>query len=208
MSPIPESTLPGHQRAHERVTGALDLLQEFPWVEFKESRPWEDLKIKITSTSLAMANLREGGILVVGVREDGDSWELQGVDAAHLPTYDEDDVNDFVNRYASPALRVELLLVPYDGKRFLAVRVPEFSETPVVCKRNGPTGSPLREGAIFVRPPGKPQTTRVAFAAELHDLLELAAEKRARELLRAARRVGFEVPTSESAKFDEELGDL
>lgn len=208
MSAIPSSTLPGHRRTHDRVCGALDLCQESPSVEFKESASWEELKVKIAATALGMGNLRDGGVIVVGVSERSGTWKLDGIGDDDLATFDEDELNDYVNRYASPSLRIELLLVPHQSQVFLAMRVPEFGRSPIVCKRNGPSGSPLREGAIFVRPPGKPQTTRVARAAELEELLHLAAEKRARELLESARRVGMELPAGDSDRFDEELGDL
>jgi hypothetical protein len=45
-------------------------------------------------------------------------------------------------------------------------------------------------------------------ASQMHDLLELAAEKRARRILEVSRRVGL-VPEETAAKrFEKELGGL
>jgi len=66
----------------------------------------------------------------------------------------------------------------------------------------------LFEGAVYIRPPGLARTTRIMNASQMHDLLELAAEKRARRLLEVSRRVGL-VPTSTSKEhFDKELEGL
>lgn len=56
--------MPGHQALHKQVMAALDTCVESQSVEFKESAPWKDLEVKIIRTALAMANLRDGGVLV------------------------------------------------------------------------------------------------------------------------------------------------
>ena len=45
-------------------------------VDFKESAPWNDLKWQIIRTALAMGNLRDGGIIVVGASERDDTCDL------------------------------------------------------------------------------------------------------------------------------------
>ena len=59
-----------------------------------------------------------------------------------------------------------------------------------------------------MRPAGKPRTTKVASAEEMHDLLELAAEKRARRILEVAHRIGLKPTETANQRFDEELGGL
>jgi predicted HTH transcriptional regulator len=41
-------------------------------VEFKGPGDWSSLKYKIVKTALAMANMRGGGVILVGVEEDHD----------------------------------------------------------------------------------------------------------------------------------------
>lgn len=208
MSAIPDSSLPGHKHLHERVVSALDLCQEARDIEFKSSACWNDLRIHIVKTCMAMSNLRDGGVVVVGVREEGTGWIFAGILGEDLATYNEDNVNDAVNRFASPPLRVELVLVSHADAQFLAIRVPEFSDRPTVCKKDGAPQTGLVCGAVFVRPPGKPQTTPLRSAEDMRDLMELAAEKRARALLQAAHRIGMHAPPPADRAYDEELGGL
>lgn len=208
MSAIPDSTLPGHRALHERVEAALRVCQESRDIEFKSESTWSDLRYSITRTCLGMANLRDGGVIIVGVEEANGSWVPGGIGDNCLASYDEDAINDFVNKYASPPLRVELVTVRHEALRFLAIRVPEFDTTPIVCKADAGDQSGLSRGSIFVRPIGKPETCRVREAGQLEDLLELASDKRARRFLERAFRLGLSPKEAETSKFDRELEGL
>ncbi|MEW6674211.1 MAG: ATP-binding protein [Thermodesulfobacteriota bacterium] len=207
---IPTSDMPGHKKLHERVYNALDRCQESISVDFKESAPWEELKWQIIRTALGMGNLRDGGIIIIGASERGSTWDLPGISSEHLATFDTDVVIDVINKYASPPIKIDLVIVTYRNSNiFLAIQVNEFFDTPFVCKKNGPeTGKRLREGDVFVRPPGKPRTTRITTAEEMQDLLELAAEKRARRILEVAYRIGLKATDTSIQKFDTELEGL
>ena len=208
MGAIPTSQLPGHKQIHERVISALERCQESQDIDFKESVPWPGIQWRITKTALAMGNLRDGGIIVVGVSERDNKWTLSGISNLELITYDPDIVIDQVNAYVSPHVDLDVVSVEHDGKVFLAIRVREFSDTPLVCKRNGPKGSDLLEGAVYVRPPGMARTTRITNAAQMTELLELAGEKRARRILEISRRIGLAPSQTIADLFDQELGDL
>jgi predicted HTH transcriptional regulator len=105
---IPTSDMPGHRALHDRVVAALDSCIESQGVDFKESALWEDLEFKIIKTALAMANLRDGGILVIGASESGDQWDMRGISDEHLSTYVVDDVVDAIHKFASPSVGVAL----------------------------------------------------------------------------------------------------
>ena len=91
----------------------------------------------------------------------------------------------------------------------MAIQIHEFTDSPFVCKKNGPDNiKNIRAGDVFVRPLGKPRTTRVISAEEMQDLLELAAEKRARRILEVAHRIGLKVTDTSSKKFEDELEGL
>lgn len=209
MAPIPHSNLSGHKRLHDRAKGALDLCQESQGVEFKESGTWDALKFKLIRTSMAMANLRDGGIIVIGVSQRGSSWDLTGIAPLDLKSYDPDVIVAQLNSFASPFVDLDIVIVEHANQQFLAIQAREFIATPVVCKKNGPSGTDIREGDIYIRSVGKPETTRITRAGDLEDLLTLAAEKRARSILEQGRRVGLVAATSSSAdRFAKELGDL
>ena len=210
MSAIPTSDMPGHRKLHDRVYASLDRCQESQAVEFKGSADWQSLKWHVICTTMAMCNLRDGGVIIVGASERGDTWDLSGIETNHLGTYDIDDIIDSINKYASPPIDIEIVLVRYSNqKTFLSIQVPEFEQTPCICKKNSPDDVKLfNRGDILIRPPGKPQTKKVEEAGELHDLLELAAEKRARRMIEAAHRIGFVPSKPASRRFDDELKGL
>jgi predicted HTH transcriptional regulator len=204
--PIPLSTLPGHRALHEKVVAALGLCQESQRVDFKESAAWNALKGKLVKTVLAMGNLRDGGVVVVGVSERNANWEITGINAEHLGTYDVDVMLGYFGSFVSPFVEIDIVQVPHDGRDFLAIQVHELQELPLVCKR---TVDGLFEGAVYVRPTGGvPQTTRVMNAQQMHDLLELAAEKMARRIQRQARAIGMVAPNMGNNAFDQELEGL
>ena len=150
-----------------------------------------------------MANLRDGGIIVIGVSERGQEWALDGISDDDLATYDVDPINDKINAFASPYIQADFVLVKHQDKQFLAMQFDEFLETPIVCKKNGNCG--LAEGGIYVRPPGKAQTTRVMNSIQMHDLLQLSAEKRARRIIEVGKAVGLEPEQSATQSYDKEL---
>lgn len=210
MGPIPTSDMPGHQQLHDRVYSALDRCQESQAIEFKESADWNSTKWHLIRTAMAMGNLRDGGIIVIGASQRGDDWELTGIKQEHLSMYDVDDIIDAVNKYASPPMQFEIVRVKYrNEKEFLSFQIREFEQTPYVCKKNSPDEVGLLfEGEVYIRPPGKPQTKKVTDAREMGDLLELAAEKRARSMIATSRRIGLGPLISDTAHFDEELKGL
>jgi hypothetical protein len=219
LGAIPSSDMPGHASLHEKVVVALNRCQETQAVDFKESAAWEDLKWRVIKSLMGMGNLRDGGIIVIGASERNSTWELTGIAAAHLATYDVDIIIAQANAYASLHLDIDVVTVKHEnGQTFLAMQSREFTDTPIVCKKNaevksqGQTRLVLEEGAVYIRPPGMARTTKVTDAQQMHDLLELAAEKRARRILETAARIGLYPPTvadpSAAERFDQELGDL
>lgn len=110
MGAIPTSDMPGHKQLHERVVNALDRCQESKGIDFKESAPWESLKWRIIHTALAMGNLRDGGIIVIGASERGTTWELTGLNPEHLKNYDVDNIIDLINKYASPNIDLDIVI--------------------------------------------------------------------------------------------------
>jgi predicted HTH transcriptional regulator len=205
---IPTSDMLGHQGLQERVYAALDTCVESQSVDFKESAEMATLQFKLIKTAIAMANLRDGGVIVIGASERGETWELTGITDEHLASFEVDELTEAVNRYASPPIAVQLVIVPYrDQTRFLAVQVREFGETPIVCRRDGPPGTGLKQGVLYVRPAGLARSSEVRTAEDMHDLLDLAAEKRARRILETARRIGMQAPAP-LRHFDDELEGL
>jgi len=80
--------MPGHRALHDRVQTALDTCVESQNVELKESAEMASLQYKLIKTAMAMANLRDGGVIVIGVSERGNTWDLTGIRDEHLRSYE------------------------------------------------------------------------------------------------------------------------
>ncbi|MHC4259494.1 MAG: RNA-binding domain-containing protein [Planctomycetota bacterium] len=212
MGALPSTDLKGYEALQKRIRGALELLREVSSVEFKQAAGWSELKKGLPKDIIGMSNVQDGGIIIIGIGENDGQWNRTGLTDEQLNTYDPDDMIDHVNKYASPSITFDVVLHTDDeGSKYLVIRVHEFGESPIVCKKE--YFGELRRGALYVRPLGKAESREVQSAEEMRDLLDLAAEKKTRNFLHQIRRVGIDVETvsltmTDSDKFDEELGDL
>ena len=193
----------------EELAVPIDLGREDRSLEYKESRSWNDLKDKIAKTALGMANIRDGGTIIIGVSQRSGSLVPQGMSQGDIDTYDADEVQAYVNRFADPYVRLEMYAVPRNVQRFIAIVVHEFDEVPVVCRRNG-VG--LRQGAVYTRSYRMPETCEVPSQTEMREIIDMATDKGVRRFLERSRRAGLltegTIERTNTEKFDEELEGL
>lgn len=172
----------------------------------------KQLLAKVVRAMLSMSNRRNGGIVIVGVDEDSNGALLPvGLSEPDLATWNNyDDLADAIARYADPSIKFDLEALEYDNKKFIVVRVHEFDDIPVLCKKDYP--DVLREGACYVRTRRKPETAEIPTQSEMRDLLELATIKALRKYVSVAHAAGLEI--GEIAKqddgqlFNQQLDDL
>jgi len=217
MGALPSTDNEGYKSLRERIDTALKLCKEESSIDFKKANVWDELKDIVIKTSLAMANLRDGGIIIVGVQENSGRWEITGLEQEQVETFDPDVILDQVNRYASPPISLDIVTHALgDGKILLVININEFDDKPIVCQRNKHNQSNelvLREGAVYVRPIGKAETTEVKSDRQMHELLDLSSEKMTRKFLEKCGRVGIGISgqgtsDDDKQKFDEELAGL
>ena len=145
-------------------------------LEYKEGRPWQTLRLKIAKAALAMANLKGGGYIIVGV-EDIDAakkFNPVGISEEAGATYDKDEMTRFLNNYADPGIVADARTFSDDSRHFVVIQVSEFEDMPVICKKDG---DGLRDGQMYVRPRRMAESVAVPSAAELRDVLENAVDK-------------------------------
>lgn len=186
------------------------LLGETPDVEFKSGGPLGDkqLRTKVIRAILAMANRRNGGVVVVGVAEENHQLIWSGVTEENAATWVSDHLADAVAPFADPSVQVELSRVVWQDHTYVVIEVSEFDAVPVVCKKDS---NGLRQGAIYVRPRRKPESVEIPTAADARDLLELASEKLTRQFLATAERVGLvggATGPADDAMFDQQLQEF
>jgi predicted HTH transcriptional regulator len=177
--------------------------------EYKQSAPWDDIKYRIAKTALGMANLRDGGLIIVGVEsDDTDRLTAPGMSAADLRTFRTDDVVEFIGSFAQTRMALRAEVMEYDERQFYVVEVDSFSTVPVIARKSSPKEAKgkIREGAIYYRPSGKAQTVE-ATAEDLQEIINHAVELELRRYLERGRRAGIEIRPAED-RYQRERGDL
>lgn len=151
-------------------------------LEYKQSMSWADLatRAKIAKSSMAMANLPDGGAIVIGVRKSGEVYEPVGMGDDDMESFKQDDVMDWVNGYADPSVEITVRTATRDKSDFVVIQIKEFAQLPVICKKNGIEG--LRKGALFTRSKRKYETAEVSGESEMREILDLAVDKEIRRL--------------------------
>jgi predicted HTH transcriptional regulator len=195
----------------DRIVAALQRPVETRDTEFKESRPFEALRWKLVKACIAMANLRGGGRIIIGVAEQ-DGWpKLDGMVREHEAGYTQDDLYALVNRYARPFVRLEVRFVEFDRKRFIGIEIREFERSFIFCGNAMPQeagNSRLLVGDIPARSLDAIATTKVHDADLVAELIEIAAEKRAADIISTAQRIGLKMPEQDRDLFAAERADF
>jgi predicted HTH transcriptional regulator len=193
-------------RGHE-VTG----------VEFKAagSRTSNVLWSKVLRALMGMANLQDGGLVIIGVSDNGNSLTPTGLTTDDLATWQYDHIATQLSLHADPSIEFEREVFDFRGKKLLILYVREFTEIPILCKKPLTVDGrvELREGACYVRSKRKPETAEVSNHEDMRALLELANAKLLRKWVAQAQSaglIGTPPPPSESDRemFLQQLGEL
>jgi predicted HTH transcriptional regulator len=186
----------------DELRTALALGREQRNVEFKGpgSRTDKAFCAKITRAILGMANTPDGGVVVLGVDDDGTTLSATGLTSGQTATWGYDDLQSSVSNYADPYADLDVAVVLLDKKEFVAIHVWEFSDMPVLCKRDyTPT---LRDGALYVRRRGKNETVEVPSHTEMREVVERAA------IITARKEQASATASPVIDRFAQEAGDL
>jgi predicted HTH transcriptional regulator len=189
----------------QEVADSLRYGYELRGVEVKGPGPRTDkhLFAKVTRAALSMANLRDGGHVIIGIADDNVADMLPGLCDSDLSSWlAYDDIARKLANYADPPLRFDLDSVTLPGGANVAVmQVHEFADIPVLCAKD--YLDVLRAGACYVRSRRVPETAEIPSAVEMRELLELATEKALRAYVERAENAGVilrsQSPASESA---------
>lgn len=167
------------------------------------------LEAQVIRAMLSMANRRNGGLVILGV-EDEATLVASGMSKGDLATWRYDDLAEAADKFADPLVKFDTEVRSFEGKHFLVIRVYEFADVPVICKRSIP--EVLREGICYVRTRRKPETAGVPSEAEMRDLLDMALEKRFRSYVATVEAAGVTLPEvrrlRDEQKYSEQLRDF
>ncbi|HYT05592.1 MAG TPA: ATP-binding protein [Gemmatimonadales bacterium] len=152
-------------------------------VEFKRSMTWADdaTKAKVVKAALAIANKRDGGLLVFGMTSpvNAGPHTLDGMTRPDYESFNQDDVMSKVNAHASPSIDLTVHHVVVDGKECVAIEIREFADYPVICSNDLVVGGTVVvvKGRMYCRSRRTIETTEVRTVEDLRDILEIAVDK-------------------------------
>jgi predicted HTH transcriptional regulator len=183
-------------------------------LEYKGPMSWKerDVKIEITRSILGMANLRDGGSIIIGV--ENEAFTPVGMQLDQAQSFTQDKVDDFVRNYADPFVETKVTQVPYNGKDFIVIQIREFELLPVICKKDGKLRNGklrLRRGVIYTRSRGKSETIEVPSQTEMREIIDLAVDKGIRRFIERMGRTGvleIVMEPSDVEKFDQQLEEM
>jgi len=176
-------------------------------VEYKESMPWSDRRaqLDITRAMLAMANHRDGGVIVIGVRETGKNGICvpEGMSEAHFSSFSYDGISKIVRNFADPLIEFKLDMneaeIGGENRKFGFIQVSE-SLDPTICVRSEkfnqsadwqPKNIALRANAIYIRSKAPIESREIATVHEWRELIDRCVEKKSSYFTKYA---GFVIP--------------
>jgi hypothetical protein len=134
----------------------------------------------------AFANSRNGGVIVVGKKEESGKFDATGVTQDQAATFETTKVAQWVNTRFAPAIRLVCYQQEVDGKLFVVIEVLEFDDIPAICMKpfpdpNNSKNELLKKRTIYVRN-ANAASAPVETVEELRTLIGLATKKRSDEM--------------------------
>ena len=176
-------------------------------------RTSRSFRARVARAVMGMANLRDGGLVTIGVGDDDGKPVVEGLNAEQLESWERyDHVTASIGEFVQPSVSFEHEVFPYKGLKLVLLRVHEFDEIPILCARDcaDEKGQPIvRRGALYVRPRRNTETAEVPTREEMREILDLAVEKGVRRFVALTSGLGFQVASEpeDDAHYERELED-
>ena len=153
---------------------------------------------KIAKAVMAMGNLRDGGMVCLGISDKAMTAMLPGLTPKQSEAWTNfDEVHTALARFADPPVAFETRRLRLSsGAEVVVLEVDEFDSVPHVCRKDYP--GELNAGELYVRPLGMPRSARVPDAREMREVLDNATDKGVREFLRRTRAAGVSLVSQPS----------
>lgn len=199
----------------QELLNALFHGQEEINLEYKGDVSWENQakKLEIAKTIFAMANERNGGVIVIGVNDEG---VQSGLSNENYASFSSDHMRRFLDKKTNQV--IQYTIEPFDnievrdvkGKKFVFIQVSEVREFPCVYVGRNEQKNPsfseseigLRHGALYIRNKVEVGNKEVETAEEWQMLIERTYKRYERETI---RRNAIIRETNITNPFDEEL---
>ena len=179
---------------------------ERPKIEYKGPVEWgSGLFIK---DILAMANMKDGGYIIVGISQDSDKRIIRnGLAQEQLSTYDIDIMREQIKKFAEPF--VDFTVSPIEDlaeKKYVVIHIHEFELLPVVCSA---PFSDVKQGQVYFRTSrGCVKSEAIAHSNDMRDIIERSAIKMIRHWKNLGLATHAENGVGLNSRLDTELGDF
>lgn len=192
--------------------------KEERYLEYKCSMVWsgnDTTKVKVAKAMMAMSNLRNGGVIVIGMKEPKRGvWDPDIMTDEQVASFTQDDVAQWVNDYAVPAVQFTVKPFVLDTNNFVIIKVREFDSFPTICRKPKQSGGEaLRKGAIYYRSNRKNESAPVSSDEDMRELIKLAVDKGIAREVKRLRELGLvgidsELQERSALKFEQEREGL
>jgi hypothetical protein len=161
-------------------------------IDAKGPMEWDggEASAGLTKDILALANCRDGGVIVIGKEEPQPGrFVLTGLSEPQAASFETTKVATWVNNHCSPPVSLVCHRQEHQSLLFVVIAVSEFHDVPVICTKQYEVPSPgkgpkvlLRKGAVYVRT-ANAESAPLSSVEEMRQLVGLATTKRADQML-------------------------
>src|SRR4030042_1186043 len=181
--------------------------KEERYLEYKGAMVWasDDTKVKIAQAMMAMSNLRNGGVIVVGMKETKRGvWEPDTMTDEQVTSFTQDDIAQWVNDHSVPAIQFTVESFSLGANKFVVIKVREFDSFPTICRKPKQLHGRevLKNGAIYYRSNSKNESAPISSDEDMRELISLAVGKGIAREIERLRILGF-VSTSPAPHEDD-----
>jgi predicted HTH transcriptional regulator len=194
--------------------------KEERYLEFKGPISWDNpcVQANLTKSIMAIANLRDGGWIIIGKEEQNDrTFKMVGISQEQLASFDPDEMKAFVNSHVEPPVAFEIFNRDLENMTFLVVKIVGFTDLPIICKKGAgdpKQGVTINAGKIYCRSKGKPESVPVPSVSEMQEIIDIAVDKGISGFVERLNRTGIWAPNiqkenvTDEERFNKQIGDL
>src|SRR5260370_3988448 len=181
--------MPANPYSSDELIRFIEAAGESSNIDAKGPMEWDggEASAGLTKDILALANSRDGGVIVVGKEESQPGkFVLAGLNEAQASTFETTKVATWVNNHCQPPVSLVCNRQEHQGRLFVVVAVTEFHDVPVICtKQFELPGKPakvlLRKGTLYVRT-ANAESAPLSTVEAMRGLIRRASTQRADQM--------------------------
>lgn len=187
----------------EELKQLLEAGTETQRIEYKGPCEW-DVNL-FAKDILAIANIEDGGWIIIGMEETSQGYKRVGVKRVQRETFNYDIMRDQFSKFADPHVDFSVdFPLDKNGTQFVVIRVYEFKEIPVICIQSNEKAGTKAPMIYYRNTDKKVESGPVSNYHDLRNLIERASIKTRTRW----ERLGLKISSSFENKLDQEFKKL